>query len=90
MVANLKENVAQDIQFTNSGNKFTPTVFQAEILGIKIACEQLLQDFDTYKPRYVKIFSDSQAAKLALDSLQLTLLLVKDCLLYTSPSPRDS
>ena len=26
MVANLKENVAQDIQFTNSGNEFTPTV----------------------------------------------------------------
>ena len=30
------------------------TVFQAEILGIKIACEQLLQDFNTYKPRYIK------------------------------------
>ena len=57
------------------------TVFQAEILGIKIACEQLLDEFDTYKPRYIKIFSDSQAAILALDN---------SCLLYTSPSPRDS
>ena len=44
------------------------TVFQAEILGLKIACEQLLNEFNKYKPRYIKIFSDSQAAILALDN----------------------
>ena len=54
------------------------TVFQAEILGIKIACEQLLNNFDTYKPKYIKVFSDSQAAILALDNTEMTSQLVRE------------
>ena len=42
-----------------------------------MACEELLQEFDTYKPRYIKIFSDSQAAIMALDTSEMTSLLVK-------------
>ena len=79
MVASSKINVGQDTQYTNTGNKFSPTtrnclryaVFQAEILGIKLACEPLLKEFDTYKQRYIKIFSDSQAAILALDNSEM-------------------
>ena len=42
-----------------------------------MACEDILQDFDKYKPKYVKIFSDSQAAIMALDTSEMTSLLVK-------------
>ena len=41
------------------------TVFQAELLAIKLACQTLLQLPDSH-PRFVKIFSDSQAAIRAL------------------------
>ena len=80
-------NVELPIESTNTGNKFMSssaqlpqvcTVFQAELLGIKIACEQLLNEFDTYRPRDIKIFSDSQAAILALDSSEMTSLHVKE------------
>ena len=54
------------------------TVFQAEMLEIKIACEQLLNNFDTYKPNYIKIFSDSQAAILALNNTEMTSQLVRE------------
>ena len=53
-------------------------MFQAEILGIKIVCEQLLKEFDTYKPRYIKIFSDSQAAILALGNSEMPSQLVRE------------
>ena len=44
------------------------TVFQAEINGIKMSCEKMIQEIKHYKPKYIKIFSDSQAALLAINS----------------------
>ena len=88
MAASSKESVVLDTQSTNTGSKYTPTarncrryvctVFQAEILGIRIACEQLLNNFDTYTPKYIEIFSDSQAAILAVDNLERTSQLVRE------------
>ena len=69
------------------------SVFQAEMLAIRKAAEKLLELDEIH---YVKIFSDSQAALLALDTPMITSkitaetkLLLNTCLLYTSPSPRD-
>ena len=52
------------------------TVFQAEIIAINEACKAFSL---TRKPnmQYIKIFSDFQAAVKALDSSQITSLLVK-------------
>ena len=44
------------------------TVFQAEINGIKLACDKIQEEVKKFKPKYIKIFSDSQAALLALNS----------------------
>ena len=60
------------------------TVYQAEIEAIYQACKYMDDNFDTMKPRYVKILTDSQSALKALDSIDF-----KSRLLYTSPSPRD-
>ena len=46
----------------------TATVFQAEINGIKLACEKMIREAKHYKPKYIKVFSDSQAALLAINS----------------------
>ena len=54
------------------------TVFQAEIIGIKLACEELTKMQGERNIKYVKIFSDSQAAVAALDSSEITSQAVKD------------
>ena len=56
----------------------TSTVFQAEIIGIKLACEELTKMQGEINIKYVKIFSDSQAAVAALDSSEITSQAVKD------------
>ena len=56
----------------------TSTVFQAEIIGIKLACEELIKIQEERNVKYVKIFSDSQAAVAALDSNEITSQAVKD------------
>ena len=50
----------------------TSTVFQAEIIGIKLACEELTKMQGERNIKYVKIFSDSQAAVAALDPSEMT------------------
>ena len=53
-------------------------VFQAEIIGIKLACEEMIKIQAERNAKYVKIFSDSQAAVEALDSSKITSQAVKD------------
>ena len=53
------------------------TVFQAEIMAIKMAMEALGSNLQP-QDRYIKIFSDSQAAIRALNSSTVTSQLVKD------------
>ena len=53
------------------------TVFQAEIMAIKMAMEALESNLQP-EDRYIKIFSDSQAAIRALNSSTVTSQLVKD------------
>ena len=45
------------------------TVYQAEIEAIYQACKYMDDKYDTIKPRYVKILTDSQSALKALDSI---------------------
>ena len=56
----------------------TSTVFQAEIVGIKLVCEEIIKMQDESNINYVKVFSDSQAAVAALDSSEITSQAVKD------------
>ena len=49
------------------------TIFQAELIAIKNAANYLVKN-KSLKPKYVKIFSDSRAALMALDSHKITLL----------------
>ena len=56
----------------------TSTVFQAEINGILLASKFLLNEKLTVKPKYIKIFSDSQAALLALNNAEITSKLVHE------------
>ena len=75
------------------------TVFQAELYAIFLA-GRYIQSTQKGQYKYIKIYSDSQAAILALDKNEIYSQLVMDtiqvwelitsCLLYTSPSPRDS
>ena len=53
----------------------TSTVFQAEIIGIKLACEEMVKMYADKPFKYVKIFSDSQAA---IDSSEVTSQAVLD------------
>ena len=45
------------------------TVYQAEVEAIYQACKYMDDKFDSIKPRYVKILTDSQSALKALDSI---------------------
>ena len=56
----------------------TSTVFQAEIIGIKLACEEMVKMYADKPFKYVKIFSDSQAAIAAIDSSEVTSQAVLD------------
>ena len=56
----------------------TSTVFQAEIIGIKLACEEMVKMHEVNPFKYVKIFSDSQAAIAAIDSSDVTSQAVLD------------
>ena len=47
-------------------------IFQAEIVGIKLACEEMIKIPDCTPFKNVTIFSDSQAAVVALDSNEVT------------------
>ena len=69
------------IHFQNYRLSDHATVFQAEIHAITQAGLYLLQT--NKKIKYLRIFTDSQAAILAIHKVHIT------CLLYTSPSPRD-
>ena len=61
--------------------KYT-TVFQAEILAINQACQYMLSISEDYNIKYLKIFSDSQAAILALHNTQIKSLSVLETLEY--------
>ena len=54
----------------------TSTVFQAEVNGILLASKFLLNEVTTIKPKYIKIFSDSQVALLALNQSEVSSKLV--------------
>ena len=45
------------------------TVYQAELEAIYQACKYMDDNYDTLKPKYVKILTDSQSALKALDSI---------------------
>ena len=45
------------------------TVYQAELEAIYQACKYMDDNFDTIKPKYMKILTDSQSALKALDSI---------------------
>ena len=45
------------------------TVYQAELEAIYQACKYMDDNYDTIKPKYVKILTDSQAALKSLDSI---------------------
>ena len=51
------------------------TVYQAELEAIYQACKYMDDNFDTIKPRYVKILTDSQSALKALDSIDVVVFL---------------
>ena len=53
-------------------------MFQAEIIGIKLVCEEMIKIQAERSVKYVKIFSDSQTAVAALDSSEITSQAVKD------------
>ena len=44
------------------------TVFQAELVAVLLAARHILHEDRSLRPRYVKFFTDSQSALLALDS----------------------
>ena len=54
------------------------TVFAAEIQGVSIGVGLILDRFHVLKPRFLKIFCDSQAALKALASHQITSKLVAE------------
>ena len=56
------------------------TVFQAEIIAINEACKMFI-DTKQSNMQYIKIFSDSQAAILALNSNTITSSLVKQTII---------
>ena len=56
------------------------TVFQAEIIAINEACKKFI-DTKQSNMLYIKIFSDSQAAILALNSNTVTSSLVKQTII---------
>ena len=56
------------------------TVFQAEIIAINEACKKFI-DTKQSNMQYIKIFSDSQAAILALNSNTVTSSLVKQTMI---------
>ena len=56
------------------------TVFQAEIIAINEACKKFI-DTKQSNMQYIKIFSDSQAAILALNSNTVTSSLVKQTII---------
>ena len=56
------------------------TVFQAEIIAINEACKKFI-DTRQSNMQYIKIFSDSQAAVLALNSNTVTSSLVKQTII---------
>ena len=56
------------------------TVFQAEIIAINEACKKFI-DKKQCNMQYIKIFSDSQAAILALNSNTVTSSLVKQTII---------
>ena len=58
------------------------TVFQTEIMAINQACQYLLSISEDYNIKYLKIFSDSQAAILALHNTRITSLSVLETLEY--------
>ena len=53
------------------------TVFQAEILAIRLACDAAVKNLT---PKFVKIFVDSRAALLALNARQTKSLVVADAI----------
>ena len=57
------------------------TVFQAEVAAILRAAETVMDDRTSLRPRYVKIFSDSRAALLALTSRTIRTGLVHQTIL---------
>ena len=72
------------------------TFFQAEITAIFKAMIYMVGYCKSHSVSYLKILCDSQAAILALNSNNVksktvlkTIRALNDCLLYTSPSPRD-
>ena len=44
------------------------TVYQAKLEAIYQACKYMDENYDTIKPKYVKILTDSQSALKALDT----------------------
>ena len=56
------------------------TVFQAEIIAINEACKKFI-DIKQSNMQYIKVFSDSQAAILALNSNTVTSSLVKQTII---------
>ena len=48
------------------------TVFQAEIIGIKLAYKEMVALNNETPVKYMKLFSDSQAAVAAIDSREVT------------------
>ena len=56
------------------------TVFQAEIIAIDEACKKFI-DTKQSNMQYIKIFSDSQAAILALNSNTVTSSLIKQTII---------
>ena len=52
------------------------TVFQAEVRGIQKAAETMFNSENLNKYKYIKIFTDSQATLLALNSADVTSKLV--------------
>ena len=66
------------------------TVFQAEVYALLLAGKYILSQIND-NHNYIQIHSDSQAAIRAIRKTEIKSQLVLDtCLLYTSPSPRDS
>ena len=54
------------------------SVFQAEIYALKLAAEYICQNWGLYEGKHLKIFSDSRAALLAIDSPFVKSALVFD------------
>ena len=45
------------------------TVYQAELEAIYQACKYMDENYNTIKPKYIKILKDSQAVLKSLDSI---------------------